>query len=489
MRFLLLLPRRLLSKSFEEQRCSQLRRKVDITKRQLAKLSKRVEALAKEHTEVAEKMVAKQTELAQLEVELEEARGLIMQPTLPPTPPPSQAPRGHSSPRVCDVASSGMAVDAELLVRRRLLCSKFSLFKTRSPCKNWSPSWNLSGNVTHCGTNVSLSLFQAELLNDPEFTKNVKGLEGMLRVRERLGWSSRVCVPARTSLQSGRRDAGSVSPGFASVGIEVGFCPPLRVHSAGCRGCAPCPAENTLQFKVSDFDDDMVPPSSNAGCRGYAPCSSENTREFKGTDCGNDMVTPSSKAGENGESELLEVIKSGFSSLLAHSKGLSNSSHVSSHVGCTGLALPSASACARAACTHYFCSAPSAVVPLCMHFGDTRACINSCSDTVSSQGPRRRRGTKGGVSGPAEDLFPVAEVAAGVNFQPAGGVRGQVADSLPRWQPGTGTRRVREGAVTPSLHPEVPGIQFVSPGHGVDIRQSMGWMKLCVEPHSRGFGC
>ena len=56
------------------------------------------------------------TELAQLEVELEEARRLIMQPAPPPTPPPSQDPRGHSSPRVSDVASSGMAVDAELLL-------------------------------------------------------------------------------------------------------------------------------------------------------------------------------------------------------------------------------------------------------------------------------------------------------------------------------------------------------------------------------------
>ena len=163
---------------------------------------------------------------------------------------------------------------------------------------------------------------------------------------------------------------------------------------------------------------------------------------------------------------MLEVIKSDFSSPLAHSKSLSNSSHVSSHVCCTSIALPSASACALAACTHDFCSAPSsAVVPLCMHVGDTCACINSCSDTVSAQGPRGRRRIKGGVSG----LLPVSEVEAGVKFRPAGGVRGQVAGSLPRWQ----------GAATPSPHPEVPGIQFVSPGHGLDIRQSMGWTKMC----------
>ena len=45
---------------------------------------------------------------------------------------------------------------------------------------------------------------------------------------------------------------------------------------------------------------------------------------------------------------------------------------------------------------------------------------NSWSDTVRSQGPTGRRCTKGGVSGPAEDLRPVPEVEAGVNFRPAG---------------------------------------------------------------------
>ena len=49
---------------------------------------------------------------------------------------------------------------------------------------------------------------------------------------------------------------------------------------------------------------------------------------------------------------------------------------------------------------------------------------NSWSDTVRLQGPTRRKGTKGGVSGPAKDLRPVSEVEAGVNCRPAGGVRG-----------------------------------------------------------------
>ena len=109
-------PKKTVHQLTKEQKCSQLRNKVDITKQQLSKLAKRVETLAKEHTEAAEKLIAKQTELAQLEVELEEARRLIMQPTPPATPPPSHIPRGPSSPRVSDVASSGMAVDAELLL-------------------------------------------------------------------------------------------------------------------------------------------------------------------------------------------------------------------------------------------------------------------------------------------------------------------------------------------------------------------------------------
>ena len=72
---------------------------------------------------------------------------------------------------------------------------------------------------------------------------------------------------------------------------------------------------------------------------------------------------------------------------------------------------------------------------------------------------------------PAEDLRPVSEVEAGVNFRSAGGVRGLVAGSLPR-------------TVTPSLHPEVPDTRFVSPGRGLGIRQLMGWTKVCETARS-----
>ena len=150
----------------------------------------------------------------------------------------------------------------------------------------------------------------------------------------------------------------------------------------------------------------------------------------------------------------------------------------------------STSACARASrlagacagvaarvCSVSSSSAVSAVAHA--HASTLHGAHNSWSDTVRVQGPTGTKRVKGGVSSLAEDLLPVPEVEAGVNFRAAGGLRGQVAGSIPRRQRGTGTRRVREGAVTPSLHPEVPGIHFVSPGYGLDIRQSMGWTKVC----------
>ena len=84
-----------------------------------------------------------------------------------------------------------------------------------------------------------------------------------------------------------------------------------------------------------------------------------------------------------------------------------------------------------------------------------------------------------GFSRPAEDLRPVSEVEAGVNFRPAGRVRGQVAGSLPGRQPGAGSRPNKGSVVTPSLHPEVPDSLSVSPGPGKRIRQLMGWTKVC----------
>ena len=107
-----------------------------------------------------------------------------------------------------------------------------------------------------------------------------------------------------------------------------------------------------------------------------------------------------------------------------------------------------------------------------------------CNLGGGRKGPTGTKRVKGGVSRLAEDLLRVSEVEAGVNFRPAGGVRGQVAGSLPRRQRSTGTRQVKLGAVTPSLHPEVPDTRFTSPGRGLGIRQSMGWTKVCATARS-----
>ena len=154
----------------------------------------------------------------------------------------------------------------------------------------------------------------------------------------------------------------------------------------------------------------------------------------------------------------------------------SNSFGCVAAVACARLpAVPGVSAAASSS------AFPSASLAVVAHARSTpmHDAHNSWSDTGRVQGPTGRRCTKGGVSSPAEDLRPVSEVEAGVNFRPAGGVRRQVAGSIPRRQPGTRTRQGKGSVVTPSLHPEVPGIQFVSPGYGLDIRQSMGWTKVC----------
>ena len=203
---------------------------------------------------------------------------------------------------------------------------------------------------------------------------------------------------------------------------------------------------------------------------------------------GNDAAIAAATAGESeGIIRLLEVSESAF-------PPLPNSSHA--HNSCLRL---STSACAPASCFAGACagaaarvcpvsssSAVSAVVHA--HTTTLHSAHNSWSDTGRVKGPTGRGCTKGGVSSPAEDLRPVSEVEAGVNFRPAGGVRGQVAGSLPRRQPGAGTRRVREGVVTPSLHR-----RFLTP----DSRHlDVGWTsdnqwagRRCVVPHDRGFGC
>ena len=198
--------------------------------------------------------------------------------------PGNQCVSGRRKRRCCSSTTSPKASSKvkssvpSLFFNSRQREGKF--FKQRCGEKGTTSRTSVSGP---CGTNVSLSLFQA------------------LRVRERLGESSRVCVDVRNSvLQSGSRDAGSLVPGAASVGIEGGCGPPLRVNSAvgGVGDFSELPRVNS-----ADGGDFSEHSTASTGGRGRAPCPAENT-----------------------------------------------------------LALPSASACALAACTHGSCSAPSSAV-------------------------------------------------------------------------------------------------------------------------------
>ena len=207
--------------------------------------------------------------------------------------------------------------------------------------------------------------------------------------------------------------------------------------------------------------------------------------------------------GEVKASRFLGATASEYEGIIRLRHGSVSSPSINSSMGvdlsacaCGAAALPAvASACGvrtSAALRSSASSAHASVSPL--HFNSWSDTVRNsrcgggllpvCKSTsytlgVGRKGPTGRRCTKGGVSGPAEDLRPVSEVEAGVNFRLAGCVRGQVVGSFSGQQPGTGTRTRKGSVVTPSLHPEVPVSLSVSPGPGKRIRQSMGWTKVC----------
>ena len=242
-------------------------------------------------------------------------------------------------------------------------------------------------------------------------------------------------------------------------------------------------------FTMQSLDGSSTPGSSLTvgSCACAVPREVDARRIPESVDAGSSTVAELTDLGL----ARLSVSVATLSAHVTHSRWSSHACGRESFVPASGVSCVAQSAAASAASSVACRTArSSADAGLCMREDGTSmhgACNSggtggllpvqrSTSYDVGTcrQGPTGRRCTKGGVSGPAEDLRPVAEVEAGVNFRPAGGVRGQVAGSLPRRQPGSGTRQVRGGADTASLHPEVPGIQFVSPGYGLDIRQSMG---------------
>ena len=133
----------------------------------------------------------------------------------------------------------------------------------------------------------------------------------------------------------------------------------------------------------------------------------------------------------------MQLESTGIIGLLERSvsqSSLLNSVNSSMGVACVGpasaavasLALVCSSRCPLVACVAGAVHARRTVSPKHDAYAH-----NSWSDTVSSQSPRRRKRSKGWVTGPAKDFRPVSEVEAGVNFRLARGVRRQVVGSLP----------------------------------------------------------
>ena len=273
------------------------------------------------------------------------------------------------------------------------------------------------------------------------------------------------CEAAVVLQPSGASARVSRAPGD-SPADSVGIVRPLCVDSAGVSR-APCDSP-------ADFD--------GAG-RGQPLCvASGDARRcaalrWSGSGA---HATASENKGIIG---LLEVSESDFPSLQnsSHSPTLRLGSSSSACARVSRAACAGASACV---CPVGSSSAEFAAIAHA-HASILHGARNSWSDTVRVQGPTGTKRVKGGFSGPAEDLRPVSEVEAGINFRPAGGVRGQVAGSIPGKQPGTGTRRVRESAVTPRRF-------LVSNSCHLDTDWTSGnrWAgRRCVEPHCRGFGC
>ena len=113
---------------------------------------------------------------------------------------------------------------------------------------------------------------------------------------------------------------------------------------------------------------------------------------------------------------------------------------------------------------------------------------NSWSDMVRVQFPTGRRCTKGGVSSPSEDLRPVSEVEAAVNFgRPACTGAGCRFTSQEATRHRSQACQGRCGHTFPSTRRFL-----VSNSCHLDTDWTSGnrWAgRRCVVPHGRGFGC
>ena len=216
---------------------------------------------------------------------------------------------------------------------------------------------------------------------DPEILRKVRGLKGMLRVRKSLeGEGGR--AGGQHSGHSSFQGTASWSAGENDSGGKVSV-----------RGCV---GDGVVAVARSALSCDV------GGALGVRRVHSRRAD------------TAHAIAGEcKGPTELLEVRESDFSENAGAALAAANAGESDTNLGSRSSvethSFHNSSSCARVS------AVPSAPASLAVVARRTQAGLRF---------PR-----EGGVSGPAEDLRPVSEVEAGVNFRPAGGVRGQLAGS------------------------------------------------------------
>ena len=361
-----------------------------------------------------------------------------------------------------------------------------------------------NGDTQHKDQNL---FFKSCLEEDPLFAHQVQSLERMLRVRDKLasGVLPGICAGSTSAVETDSQDvcAGSSAAGLGLHELEGS----VHVSSGALVGSARAGGSlHELEGSVHVSSGALVGSALAGGSlhdlEGFVP-ENDGLLVIQSCDASTEGDFPALATAGDSE-EIIGLLERSVTQ-----SSCLNSDNSSMGVACVdpasaAVAPPapvSSSPCARVASAAGAVHARRTVSPMHDVFAHnswsdmvrnsccTGGLLPVCKSTsynleAGSRGPRGRKRSKGVVSGPAEDLRPVSEVEAGVNFRPAGGVREQVAGSLPRRQPGTGSRQVREGVVTPSLHPEVSGFHFVSPGRGLDIRQSMGWTKVCETARS-----
>ena len=278
-----------------------------------------------------------------------------------------------------------------------------------------------------------------EAFSDPEFVRQVRGFGAVLRVRER---SVPVCDAARRSAShcAGENDLGNAALVAAARRSVSEF------------DCETDLGDAELVVRGPDGDDGI-----------------EDARSVPAATAGvSERITG---LLERNESDCPSLSNSVNSCLGLSTSACARASRFACAAASAGVCLGSSPSAEFAAVVHAHASPlhgalQVVLVTSCLCRGPP---VTAWTCVAGSNG--HKEGQRWGFwSG--RRFAPCLRGVGSSKFSAGRLCAGQVVGHFPR-QPGADTRRAREGAVTPSLHPEVPDTQFVSPGRG------LGWMKVC----------